>query len=177
MYSQPPSVCHCTAREDRTRMLTPPIAPTHAGTRTRRHPTHLPTSAKAPQHRTTQQSLQRFCIPTPSPHVHGARTNTRTLATATHYVLARSGTRTHRPPSHQSVPVETPQHGATQQSEWVSVQPTHVQNARRSERAAVVKAQRAAASGERAGGERQRASDSNERAATERQRAASERQW
>ena len=149
MYSQPPSVCHCTARDDRTRMLTPPIAPTHAGTRTRRHLTHLPTSAKAPQHRTTQQSQQRFCIPTLSPHVHGARTNTRTLATATHYV----------------------------QSEWVFVQPTHVQNARRSERAAVVSAQRAAASGERAGGERQRASDSNERAATERQRAASERQW
>ena len=68
MYSQPSSVCHCTARDDRTRMLTPPIAPTHAGTRTRRHLTHLPTSAKAPQHRTTQQSQQRFCIPTLSPH-------------------------------------------------------------------------------------------------------------
>jgi len=115
--SCPSSECHRTARDDRARLLPPPITPAH------------------------------------------------------------TGTRTHRPPSHQSVPVETPQRGATQQSGRVFVQPTHVQNARRSERAAVVSAQRAAASGERAGGERQRASDSDERAATERQRAASERQW
>ena len=47
------------------------------------------------QSRQKEQRQQLFCMPTLSPHVHRARTNTRTLATAslnflaTHYVLAR----------------------------------------------------------------------------------------
>jgi hypothetical protein len=67
MYSRLPSVCRCAARGGRTRLLTLPIAPTRAGTRTRHHLTHQPASARAPQHRSAQQSGWVFGIPTVSP--------------------------------------------------------------------------------------------------------------
>ena len=67
MYSCPPSVCRYIARDDRTRMLTPPIAPAHNGTRTRHHLTHQPAPAKAPQDSATQQSQQVSASPRPAP--------------------------------------------------------------------------------------------------------------
>ena len=111
MYFRPPPVRRCAARDDHTHILTPPIVPAHAGTRTRRHLTHQPASAEAPQRRAAQQSERVSGTPTFSPHVHGARTIACTIATASlsflaaHYVLARclGGSPTAKPRSNETL--------------------------------------------------------------------------
>ena len=67
MYSHPPPVYRCAARNDRTHMLIPPIAPAHAGTRTRRHQlTHSSQSGFSASPRSAHMCTERARTHAPS---------------------------------------------------------------------------------------------------------------